>query len=195
MKLFSPLYQKVLSWAEHRHAPRYLGILSFAESSFFPIPPDVMLAPMALAKPHRAWHLATLTTVTSVLGGVLGYFIGYFLFEEVGRPLIEFYDAQDKFDTAKTWFDQYGIWVVFIAGFSPIPYKLFTITSGVLSLALLPFVLASAVGRGARFFLVAGVIYWGGEKFAAYLDKNIDLIGWVTVALIAAGLVIWTVMA
>ena len=195
MKLFSPLYQKVLSWAEHRHAPRYLGILSFAESSFFPIPPDVMLAPMALAKPHRAWHLATLTTVTSVLGGVLGYFIGYFLFEEVGRPLIEFYDAQDKFDTAKTWFDQYGIWVVFIAGFSPIPYKLFTITSGVLSLALLPFVLASAVGRGARFFLVAGVIYWGGEKFAAYLDKNIDLIGWVTVALVVAGLVIWTVMA
>jgi membrane protein YqaA with SNARE-associated domain len=194
VKLFSPLYEKVLKWAAHRHAPWYLGMLSFAESSFFPIPPDVMLAPMSLSKPGKAWYFASLTTITSVLGGVLGYFIGYFLFDELGQPLIELYNAQEKFDIAKGWFDEYGVWVVFIAGFSPIPYKLFTVTSGVLSLALLPFLLASAIGRGARFFLVAGLIYWGGEKFAEFLKRRIDVIGWLTVALIVAVLVVWSVL-
>lgn len=191
MKLFSPLYRRVLQWAAHPHAPRYLGALSFAESSFFPVPPDVMLAPMALSKPTKAWYFASITTLTSVLGGIFGYFIGYFLFEELGQPLIDFYDAQDKFDQAKAWFDAYGVWVVFIAGFSPIPYKLFTVTSGVLSLALVPFIVASAIGRGARFFLVAGLIYWGGAKFADFLERRVDLIGWITVAVIVAGLVIW----
>lgn len=194
MKLFSPLYRKVLAWASHPHAPRYLGALSFAESSFFPIPPDVMLAPMVLSKPDRAWYFALITTVTSVAGGIFGYFIGYFLFEELGRPLIEFYHAEQKFNTVKDWFDLYGVWVVFIAGFSPIPYKLFTVTSGVLSLALTPFILASAIGRGARFFLVAGLIHWGGEGFAAFLEKRVDLIGWVTVAVIVMGLVVWTLV-
>ena len=194
MKLFSPLYQRVLQWASHPHAPRYLGALSFAESSFFPIPPDVMLAPMALSKPNNAWYFALLTTVTSVLGGVAGYFIGYFLFEELGQPLIEFYDAQESFEEAKQWFDAYGVWVVFIAGFSPIPYKLFTLTSGVLSLALIPFILASTIGRGARFFLVEGLIYWGGERFANFLHQRIDLIGWITVAVIVLGLVLWNVL-
>ena len=193
MKLFSPLYKRVLRWASHPHAPRYLGALSFAESSFFPIPPDVMLAPMALSKPNNAWYFALLTTVTSVLGGILGYFIGYFLFEELGQPLIQLYDAQESFDRAKKWFDTYGIWVVFIAGFSPIPYKLFTLTSGVLSLALMPFIVASTIGRGARFFLVAGIIYWGGERFSNFLHKWIDLIGWITVAVIVSGLVIWNI--
>ncbi len=153
-----------------------------------------MLAPMSLSKPGKAWYFASLTTITSVLGGVLGYFIGYFLFDELGQPLIELYNAQEKFDTAKGWFDEYGVWVVFIAGFSPIPYKLFTVTSGVLSLALLPFLLASAIGRGARFFLVAGLIYWGGEKFAEFLKRRIDVIGWLTVALIVAVLVVWSVL-
>jgi len=153
-----------------------------------------MLAPMALSNPRRAWYFAFLTTVTSVLGGLLGYFIGYFLFEEIGQPLIELYHAQEKFDVARNWFDQYGIWVVFIAGFSPIPYKLFTVTSGVMSLALAPFLLASAVGRGARFFLVAGLIFWGGETFAEFLRRRIDLIGWVTVALIVAALVVWNIL-
>ena len=194
MKLFSPLYQRVLQWASHPHAPRYLGALSFAESSFFPIPPDVMLAPMALSKPNNAWYFALLTTVTSVLGGVAGYFIGYFLFEELGQPLIEFYHAQESFDKVKQWFDVYGVWVVFIAGFSPIPYKLFTLTSGVLSLALMPFILASTIGRGARFFLVAGLIYWGGERFANFLHRRIDLIGWITVVIIVLGLVLWNVV-
>ena len=194
MKLFSSLYEKVLGWASHPRAPWYLGLLSFAESSFFPIPPDVMLAPMSLSNPRRAWYFAFLTTVTSVLGGLLGYFIGYFLFEELGQPLIDLYNAQEKFDIARHWFDEYGIWVVFIAGFSPVPYKLFTVTSGVMSLALLPFLVASAIGRGARFFLVAGLIFWGGERFETFLRKRIDLIGWFTVALIMAALVAWKVL-
>ena len=113
---------------------------------------------------------------------------------ELGQPLAELDHAQEKFDTARHWFDQYGIWVVFIAGFSPIPYKLFTVTSGVMSLALLPFVVASAIGRGARFFLVAGLIYWGGERFAEFLRRRIDFIGWMTVALIVVALVVWNVL-
>lgn len=153
-----------------------------------------MLAPMSLSKPHKAWYFALLTTITSVLGGLLGYFIGYFLFEELGQPLVELYHAQEKFDTARRWFDEHGIWVVFIAGFSPIPYKLFTVTSGVMSLALLPFLLASAIGRGARFFLVSGLIYWGGERFAEFLRRRIDLIGWITVALVVVALVVWNVL-
>ncbi len=136
MRLFGRLYDTALRWSGHRHAPRYLGVLSFAESSFFPIPPDVMLAPMVLARPQRAWWLATLTTVTSVLGGVFGYFIGALLFSEIGRPLIELYHAEAAFERVQQWFTEYGVWVVLLAGFSPIPYKLFTITSGVLSMAL-----------------------------------------------------------
>ncbi len=189
MRIFSGLYDKALAWAKHRHAARYLGLLSFSESSFFPIPPDVMLAPMVLAQPHRAWWLATLTTVTSVLGGVAGYLIGAFLFTEIGNPVLEFYDAHDAFDTVKQWFAVYGIWIVFLAGFTPIPYKLFTIASGVLALPMLPFVLASLVGRGARFFLVAGLLFWGGERLERFLKTRVDQIGWATVGIVVAAAV------
>lgn len=189
MNLFVPLYDRVMRWSRHRHAPRYLALLSFTESSFFPIPPDVMLAPMVLAQRERAWYLAGLTTITSVLGGLLGYLIGWVLFDRIGEPIIAFYDAAEQFETVKTWFDEYGVWVVFLAGFSPIPYKLFTVTSGLLSLALAPFVLASAVGRGARFFLVAGLIYWGGERFAAFVEKRVNAIGWSAVAAVVVLLI------
>lgn len=182
MRVFSALYDRALKWSAHPHAPRYLGALSFAESSFFPIPPDVMLAPMVLARPARAWWLAALTTVTSVLGGVLGYFIGQFLFTQLGEPVIAFYHAEQAFARVQQWFDTYGVWVVFVAGFSPIPYKLFTIASGVMQMALGPFVIASTVGRGARFFLVAALLMWGGSPLERFLRKRIDLIGWCTVA-------------
>lgn len=189
MNVFGPLYARVIKWSRHRHAPRYLALLSFTESSFFPIPPDVMLAPMVLAQRERAWYLAGVTTVASVLGGLLGYLIGWVLFDQVGQPIIEFYNAQRKFDTVKDWFDRYGVWVVFLAGFSPIPYKLFTVTSGLLAMALAPFILASTVGRGARFFLVAGLIRWGGEPFAAFIEKRINVIGWTVVAAVVVLLV------
>ena len=130
MRIFSRLYDLVLSWAAHPKAPRYLAALSFAESSFFPIPPDVMLAPMVLAQRHRAWFFAALTTLWSVLGGIAGYLIGMFLFGLVAEPIIQFYDAQAAFDSAREQFQKHGIWIVFLAGFTPIPYKLFTISAG-----------------------------------------------------------------
>ena len=166
---------------------RSLAALSFAESSFFPIPPDVMLAPMVLAQRHRAWFFAALTTVWSVLGGVAGYLIGMFLFGLVAEPIIQFYDAQAGFDSAREQFQKHGIWIVFLAGFTPIPYKLFTISAGLAAMSLIPFVAASLIGRGARFFLLAGLIYTGGERFEAQLRRYADGIGWAVVGVVVIG--------
>jgi membrane protein YqaA with SNARE-associated domain len=185
MKIFSALYDKVIGWSRHRHAPFYLGGLSFAESSFFPIPPDVMLAPMALARPHKAWHYALLTTLASVLGGMLGYLIGVFAFEMV-EPWIHQAGYQDAYQQAGDWFRVWGFWAIFLAGFSPIPYKVFTISAGVIGMAFLPFVLASAIGRGARFYLVAGLMRWGGERMEQTLRAYIDRIGWLLILLVIA---------
>ena len=186
MKLFAPLYERAMQWARHRNAPWYLGGLSFAESSFFPIPPDVMLAPMVLARPERAWHYALLTTLTSVAGGLLGYFIGLLAFDAI-EPWLQTSRYWGAYQTATDWFDRWGVVAVFIAGFSPIPYKVFTIAAGALSMALLPFTLASLVGRGSRFFLVAGLMRWGGARMEAQLHKHIDRLGWASVALVAVG--------
>ena len=185
MKLFSALYERTMQWAKHRHAPWFLGVLSFAESSFFPIPPDVMLAPMALARPQRAWWLATLTMLTSVLGGLFGYLIGHFAFELVA-PLIERAGYWPAYLQAKDWFTEWGFWAIFVAAFTPIPYKMFTIAAGVISMALLPFVLGSLIGRGARFFMVAGLMVWGGPRMEGLLRKYVDAIGWSVVALAVA---------
>jgi len=184
MRLFSPLYARAMHWARHRHAPVYLGTMSFAESSFFPVPPDVMLAPMCLARPERAWRFALLTTLTSVAGGLAGYAIGYFAFEAIA-PWLQTTQYWASYQTAVQWFNDYGFWAVFIAGFSPIPYKVFTIAAGALSMALLPFTLASIIGRGARFYLVAALMKWGGERMEAALQRYVDRIGWATVALAA----------
>lgn len=191
MKVFSKLYDWVYNLSKHPKAPWWLGGLSFAESSFFPIPPDVMLAPMVLARRDRAWQFALITTVASVLGGIAGYFVGVYFFQYAGQPLIELYHAEDKFNTVKQLFNQYGFWIVFVAGFSPIPYKLFTISAGLTSLAFVPFVIASIIGRGARFFLVAGLIRLGGEPFELWLRKNADRLGWLIVLLIVVGIVVW----
>jgi len=182
MKLFSPLYARAMRWARHPRAPWYLGGLSFAESSFFPIPPDVMLAPMSMARPKRALWFATLTTLTSVVGGMFGYLIGMFAFELVAPLLEEGGRYAEPFALAQNWFDEWGFWAVFAAGFSPIPYKIFTITAGVLSMAFVPFVLASFVGRGLRFYLVALLMAWGGEEMEQKLHRWVDWLGWLTVA-------------
>ncbi len=182
MKLFTLLYDRVLIWSRHPRAAWYLAIMAFSESSFFPIPPDVMLAPMVLSRPKKAWLLATLTSVASVLGGMLGYLIGALLFSEIAQPLIDLYHVQADMLVVQNWFREYGIWIVFIAGFSPLPYKVFTISAGLMAMAVVPFLLASAVGRSARFFLVAGLIAWGGQKLEQNLRRYIDLLGWFTVA-------------
>ena len=186
MRLFSSLLTMVMGWAEHRHASYYLAGLSFAESSFFPIPPDVMLAPMTLAKPERAWQFALVTTLASVLGGIAGYLIGMFAFELV-EPLLHSAGYWERYLATREWFAVWGVWVVFLAGFSPIPYKIFTITAGVVGMVFLPFVLASFVGRGARFFLVAWLMRMGGPKMERILKQYIDRIGWLLVIVVVLG--------
>jgi membrane protein YqaA with SNARE-associated domain len=184
MRIFSSLYDRVMLWSRHRHAPWYLGGLSFAESSFFPIPPDVMLAPMSMAKPGKAWWYAALTTVTSVLGGLLGYLIGYFAFELIAPLVTDGGRYAEPFDAAREWFDEWGVWAIFIAGFSPIPYKIFTISAGVMHMPLIPFLVASTIGRGARFFIVAALMAWGGERMESSLRQYVDRLGWIMVLLI-----------
>ena len=179
MKIFSALYTRVMRWARHPYATWYLFGLSFAESSFFPVPPDVMLAPMSMARPKRAMFLALLTTLGSTLGGVAGYLIGMLAFDAI-EPLLHQWGYFDGYLQARQWFAEWGFWVVFVAGFSPIPYKVFTITAGGISMAFLPFVLASMVGRGARFFLVAALMAWGGEAMEQRLHKWVDWVGWLT---------------
>lgn len=143
-----------------------------------------MLAPMVLAKPNKAWYLATLTSVSSVLGGVVGYLLGAYLYDPVVLPFIELMSYQTKFETIVGYFKQYGVWIVFLAGFTPIPYKVFTVSAGMLSMAFWPFILASTVGRSMRFFLVAGILYFGGEKMEHKIRQYVDVIGWVVIALI-----------
>ena len=189
MKLFAPLYKRVLDWSRHRYAERYLAALSFAESSFFPIPVDVMLAPMCMAERPRAWRYAGIATVFSVLGGAAGYAIGYLAFEAI-EPWLAESRYWSAYETSRAWFDSYGFWAIFIAGFSPIPYKVFTIAAGVAALSFPGFMLASLIGRGARFFLVAGLVVLGGEKLESTLQKHVEVIGWVVVA-IATAVIAW----
>ncbi len=182
MEWLQQMNGRVAAWAEKPHAERTLAGLSFAESSFFPVPPDVLLAPMTLAHPDRGWHYATLVTVASVLGGLFGYLIGAYGMELIA-PWVSEWGLQSSFGQAESLFAQYGIWIVFLAGFSPIPYKLFTISAGALAMSLPLFLLASLVGRGARFYLVAAFVIWGGERFLAMERAWMVRLGWITVAL------------
>lgn len=191
MKLFRPLYDMVLRWSRHPHADRYLGAMSFAESSFFPIPVDVMLAPMCLADRSKWVRYATIATVFSVLGGLAGYAIGWGMFEVI-EPWLRESHYWEKYLEARGWLDKYGVLVVFAAGFSPFPYKIFTIASGVAVLNLPGFFIGSLIGRASRFFLVAGLVRLGGDKFESTLSKYVERIGWATVVLIV--LVVWFMM-
>ncbi len=187
LRLFGPLYDRVMHWAGHPRAEAYLAALSFAESSFFPVPPDVMLAPMVVRRPQRAFRLATITTVASVLGGLFGYAVGYFALTVV-EPWLQASGYWEGYQTARQWFEQWGLWVVFAAGFSPIPYKLFTITAGALTLNVLGFAVVSFVGRGMRFFLVAWLLSWVGPRMEATIRRYIEWLGWATVAVVAAAI-------
>jgi membrane protein YqaA with SNARE-associated domain len=184
MKLFGPLYERVLQWSRHRHAEWYLSAMSFAESSFFPIPVDVMLAPMVLARRERWVRLAANATLFSVLGGIAGYGIGFGLFDVI-EPWLRDSHYWNAYQTSRQWFDDYGVWVVFVAGFSPIPYKIFTIAAGVAMLNLPVFIVASLIGRAGRFFLVAGLVRAGGQQFEDSLRKYVERIGWTTVGIVA----------
>lgn len=190
MRLFSPLYDRVLALSRHRHAPRYLIGLSVAEATVFPVPPDVMLAPMVLANRSAAWKLAFYTTAASVVGGLIGYLFGYLALELIHPWLVSAgYDG--AYDHAVEYFHRYGVWFVILAGFSPIPFKIVTIAAGALGMPVPGFLLGSVIGRGARFFLVAGLVWAGGERMAEHLRRYIDLIGWTLVVLTVAVLGYW----
>ena len=181
------LYDWVLSLAETPYAVPALFILAFAESSFFPIPPDVLLLALAVAKPKRAYYFAFWCLIGSVLGGVAGYYIGYAVWASVQDLLIPSVFKQEAFDKVTAWYGEYGVMVVFIAAFTPVPYKVFTIAAGVFQLPLLPFIGASLIGRGARFFLVAGIVRYFGDGARDFIDRNFNKLTVVfTVLLVGA---------
>lgn len=183
------MYDAVLKLAARKDAMFYLFIISFAESSFFPIPPDVMMIPMILALPKKAWKIAALTTVASVIGGFFGYIIGYFFYDFIAEPILSFYGYLEQFDTFKNYYHKFGAWIVVIGGLTPFPYKVITITSGVVHLDLIVFGLASLVARGARFFIIAWLLYKFGNPIKNFIDKHLGILSVLFVVLLIGGFV------
>ena len=183
-------YHRVLALAADRRAPAWLALISFAESSFFPVPPDALLVPMALARPDRAFRLALICTLASVAGGALGYLIGYALYDQVAGPLIRFYHYEDAAQAFVDKFNQYGLWVILIKGLTPIPYKIVTITSGLAHFNFGVFMAASALTRGARFFLVAALLRRFGEPVREFIERRLTLVTSLTAAGIVGGILL-----
>ena len=183
------LYARTLDIAAGPHALWVLLAVAFAESSFFPLPPDLLLIPMILARPKEAWRLAALCTLTSVVGGLLGYAIGYFLFDAIGRPVLEFYNAMDAYDALKAGFAKWGVWIIIIKGMTPIPYKLITIASGVAQFPLPAFIFASIISRSLRFFLVAALLWQFGDAARGFIERRLTLITTLFAAALVGGFV------
>jgi membrane protein YqaA with SNARE-associated domain len=183
-------YQRVLALSAGPHAPAWLAAIAFAESSFFPIPPDVLLIPMALARPDRAWRLAGICTVASVIGGAFGYLIGYALFDVVAVPLLQAYHYEAAFERFRQTYAQWGLWVILIKGLTPIPYKIVTIASGAASFSFPLFMAASIVTRGARFFLVATLLHYFGEPVRTFIERRLTLVTSAIALGVVAGFVV-----
>jgi membrane protein YqaA with SNARE-associated domain len=181
------LYDWVLSWAESRYGSLALGVISFAESSFFPVPPDVLLIALAMGRPKRSWWFALVCSVGSVLGGAFGYLIGLQLYDRVGLKVIEFYHLADKYEQVAELYTNYSGWAVGVAGFTPLPYKLFTIAAGAFQVPFGIFMLASAISRSARFFLVAGLIWKFGPSVKPFIERYFNILAIVFVILLIAG--------
>ena len=181
------LYDRVIALSASPRAPLWLALVAFAESSFFPIPPDALLLPMVAARPDRAWFLATICTVSSVLGGLLGYIIGYALYDQVALPIIHLY----HYDTAAAAFVESiranGVWLVLLKGVTPIPFKIVTIAAGAVHLAIVPFILACIVTRGARFFIEAAILRRYGAPVLAAIEKRLAVVAIGSVVAIVAG--------
>ena len=182
-------YDRIIALAEQPQALWWLALVSFAESSFFPIPPDAMLIPMVLAKPQRAWIIAAVCTAASVAGGFLGYSIGYYFFATWGASIIKFYGLQAGFDKVQQQFNDYGLWVILIKGLTPIPYKIVTIASGAAHFDLMIFALASVATRGIRFFAVALLLRLYGEPIRTFIEKRLTLVTTAFVAVLVGGFV------
>lgn len=177
-KLIHKTYDTMLSLSAKDHAMLFLFLVAFAESSFFPIPPDVMIIPMVLATPQKAWKIAGLATFASVIGGYFGYIIGSYFFDLIAKPLLEMYNALNQFQEFENYYHIYGAWIVFGAGITPFPYKIITIASGVVHLDLFIFTIASILARGIRFFLVAWLLKKYGAPMKVFIEKNL---GWLSV--------------
>ncbi len=184
------LYDFTLHLSGHRHAAWGLGAVSFIESSVFPIPPDLMLIPMVMAKRSKAWLYALICTLASVAGAVLGYVIGYALWESLGQPIIAFYNGTEAFDKFTSFYDIWGVWIVLAAAISFLPYKVATIASGVAGLALAPFLIAGLVGRGLRFFAVAALIYYFGPQIRQLIDRYFNILSFAFIALLLLGFIL-----
>lgn len=184
------LYNWTIRLAGHRHATAALFAVSFAESSVFPVPPDAMLVPMILANPRKAWLFAGVCTLASVLGGIVGYGIGYFLYDALGRPILELYGQQDQIESAITWYQKWGTLIVAAKGFTPIPYKVVTITSGFAHLDIWAFILASIVSRIPRFFLVAALLRRYGDPIRAFIEKRLYLVTMLFLLFLVGGFVV-----
>jgi len=189
-RMLRRLYDRTLALAAHKHAPLWLALISFAESSFFPVPPDVLLLPMCLARRDQAWRFATICTAASVLGGIVGYGIGLFLFDVLARPIIDAYGYAQGFANFQRLYDEWGLWVILIKGLTPIPYKVVTIASGVAQFDFVVFVLASILTRGVRFFLVAGLVWKFGAPVQAFIEKRLTLVTSAVAAAAVAGVVV-----
>ena len=192
MQLFRPWYERALAWSRHPKAPWLLTGLSFIEAIFFPIPPEVMLAPMSLAQPKRAFRFAALSLAGSMVGMFIGYALGYFALE-AAMPLVGKLGYADQFEAIRQQAADNGFWLLLVAGFTPVPFKVFTIASGAVGMPLLPFFFGALIGRGKRVFLVAAAIRLGGERAERALHRHIEPVGWVALALFA-GLVAWLIV-
>lgn len=187
--MLRPLYNWTMRFAEGRHAVPAMGAISFAESSFFPIPPDVVLIPIVLANRDKALKIAAWCTLTSVLGGMLGYAIGAFLYESLGQWLISLYGYSDRLEEFRALYREYGAWIILIKGLTPIPYKLVTIASGLAGYDFLWFVVLSLITRGARFFLIAGLLKIYGEPIRAFIEKRLELVTIFFLVILVGGFV------
>jgi membrane protein YqaA with SNARE-associated domain len=189
LPVIRPLYDWTMRLAGHRHAMWAMGFISFIESSIFPVPPDALMMPMVLARRDKAWQIAAVCTIASVIGGLFGYMIGYFLWDAIGQQVMDFYGYAAKMEEFAALYNEWGFWIVAGAGFTPFPYKVITIASGLTQLDLAVFMVASVVSRGARFFLVAGLLWFFGPPIRVFIEKNLGLLATAFFALLLGGFV------
>lgn len=184
------LYDWVLSWAHSPYGSLALFLLAVAESSFFPVPPDILLIALCIALPKKALRFALICTLGSLIGGIIGYGIGHFSYDTIGRPIIDYYNGQEVMEKIRLWYDAYGFYGVFIAALTPIPYKVFTISSGFFNFSFQLFMFASVIGRSLRFFMLAVLIYWFGKPIKAFIDRYFNLLSILFVLLLVAGFLV-----
>ena len=184
------LYDRTMALAAGKQAEPALAGVAFVESSFFPIPPDLLLIPMVMAERAKAWRYAAVATVSSVIGGLFGYLIGAFLFEQIALPLLELYGYDHRFEEFKTLYNDWGAWIVLFAGLTPFPYKVITIASGLTGLNVIVFLIASIAARGGRFFIVSALLYWVGPPIRDFIEKRLGLVFTAFMVLLIGGFVV-----